>query len=143
MKESSCMNNSNHLVVLSVLKMGLKQHVFCIKLKVPSDNANDLVWLPTRGSFKRAVVQEPVHSLPRGTTAYIHVFTPAYPQCCCYYLSPSLEYFAFLQERMVLCTHTLLGTSSLEDFSLFTDKPIGAHHMNHSPAMCKYGLIEH
>lgn len=58
MKESSFMNNSNHLVVVSVLKMGLKQHVFCIKLKVPSDNANDLVCFPTRGSFKRAVVQE-------------------------------------------------------------------------------------
>lgn len=58
MNRSSCVGSSNAPVALSILKMCQKQHVFCIKVQVPSDNANNSVWLLTRGSFMKAIVQE-------------------------------------------------------------------------------------
>lgn len=117
--------------------------MLCIKLQDLSDNANDHAPLPTVGSYMRSVICKPVHILEIGTAAYIHAFSPVYPQCSCYCSSSaSWVHLVLVQDRMVFCVLTLLGISSSEDLSLFTGKLTGAQHMDHSPVMSEYGLIE-
>lgn len=112
--------------------------MFCMKLQIPSDNANDPVRLPIKGSYMRAIVQE---TDQRGTNAYMHVL-PLFSQCSCSGYLSALVYFGLVWERVTLCMHTLLGTSSSEDFLLFTQKPTEAQRLDRSPVVGKCALIE-